>query len=200
MADFENIIKKHVGEDGNIPSSAIGTVISAIKTAVGNEYVEKDRYKAKLTEIDTLKEQVQTAEDSVTTAEKWKKKYEDEKQNFANYKADQEAKATVETKKKAYNDLLKEIGIADKWLSRVIKGVSFDGIELDEKDKIKDADKLKESIKEEWGDCITTEETKGAQPAKPPAHANGDGKTPSRAAEIAAKYHNDLYGSNKKED
>lgn len=198
MADFEAIIKKHVGEDGNIPESAIGTVVSAIKTAVGNEYVEKERYKAKLSEIDTLKEKVETAEDDVATAEKWKKKYEAEKTAYANYKADVEAKATESTKKSAYRSLLKEVGVADKWLDRAMKGVSLD-FELDNDGKIKDADKLTENIKAEWGDCISTEAETGAETANPPANKAGAEKTPSRAAQIAEKYHNDLYG-NIKED
>ena len=198
MADFEAIIKKHVGEDGNIPESAIGTVVSAIKNAVGNEYVEKERYKTKLSEIDSLKEQVQTAEDNVTTAEKWKKKYEEEKTAFANYKSDIEAKATETSKKDAYRSLLKEVGVADKWLDRAMKGVSLD-FELDSDGKIKDADKLTETIKTEWGDCISTEQEKGADTAKPPVNKAGAEKTPSRAAQIAAKYHSDLYGDNKED-
>ena len=200
MADFEAIFKKHVDESGNIPESAIETVIKAIRTAVGNEFIERNRYNAKLTEIDKLKEQVQNAEDNVTTAEKWKKKFEEESKKFSEYKAEQDAKATESAKKKAYNDLLKEVGVADKWLTRASRGVSFAEIELDDSGKIKDADKLKETIKTEWGDCIVTEETKGAETATPPENNGKEGaKGPSRAAQIAAKYHSDLYGSAKEE-
>ena len=198
MADFSSIIKKHAGEDGNIPASAFETMVTAIKTAVGDEYVSKERYKAKLGEIDLLKEKLQTAEDSVTTAEKWKTKYEEEAKKYSDYKAEIDAKETEATKRKAYNDLLKEVGISDKWLTRATKGVSFSDLELDKEGKIKDADKLKELIKSEWGDCIVTEETKGASTSTPPANGGKDGaKGPSRAAQIAAQYHNDLYGSAK---
>ena len=79
MADFESIIKKHAAEDGSIPAESIAKLEKAIATAVGNEFVEKSRYKAKLEEIDTLKGEKQTAEDSATTAGKWKEKYEDRK-------------------------------------------------------------------------------------------------------------------------
>ena len=59
---------------------------------------------------------------------------------------------------------------------------------------------MKETIKTEWGDCIVTEGTKGAETATPPANGGREGgKGPSRAAEIAAKYHSDLYGSMKEE-
>ena len=46
MADFEGIVKKHVDEAGNIFASAINALVSAIKNAVGNEFVDKERYKA----------------------------------------------------------------------------------------------------------------------------------------------------------
>ena len=200
MADFESIIKKHVDEDGNIPSSAIETLTSAIRTTVGNEFVSKEQYKKKIVEIDNLKEKVQTAEDSVTTAEKWKKKYEDEVSKFEDYKKEQAAKSTRESKSKAYNELLKEVGIADKWLGRATKGVSFDELELDEDGKFKNADKLKESIKAEWGDCIVSEGSEGAKTPTPPANNGREGgKGPSRAAQIAQQYHDDLYGKLKED-
>ena len=43
MADFENIVKTHAAEDGNIPATAIPALVTAIKTAVGNEFVDKER-------------------------------------------------------------------------------------------------------------------------------------------------------------
>lgn len=201
MANFEQIIKKHVGEDGNIPGSAIDDIVTAVKNAVGGEYVDKKRYENKLTEIDALKEKLQTAEDSVTVAEKYKQKYETEKQKFADFRNEQDKKATRESKKTAYTDLLKEIGIADKWINRATKGVAFDDLELDEEGKIKDAEKLTETIKSEWGDCIATEGTKGADTATPPNNDGREGaKGPSRAAQIANKYRADLYGVENKED
>ena len=200
MADFEQIIKEHVGEDGNIPSSAISSIVSGIKKAVGEEFVSKERYTKKLSEIETLKEEKNKAEDEVAKVDTYKKKYEDEKKAFEDYKAEQDAKASRESKQKAYTELLKEIGIADKWLGRATKGVDFDGLELDKDGKIKDADKLKETINSEWGDCIVTEDTKGAETSTPPANNGHEGgKGPSRAARIAQKYHSDLYGANKED-
>ena len=46
----------------------------------------------------------------------------------------------------------------------------LDKIELDEDGKIKDVDKLKESIKKEWADFIVAEGQKGANTATPPAN------------------------------
>ena len=49
----------------------------------------------------------------------------------------------------------------------------MDGVELDDKGGVKDADKLAESIKNEWADFIVTTETRGANTANPPANNSG---------------------------
>ena len=205
MADFEAIIKKHANVDGIIPADSFGAVASDIKKAVGSEFVTKDRYQTKLSEIESLKEKVQDAEDKSVAAEnqqkELEKRLESETKAFEDYKAEQNAKETRASKERAYSELLKEVGIAEKWLGRASKGVAFDDLELDKDGKIKDADKLKESIKTEWGDCIATEGTQGANTATPPANGGHEGgKGPSRAAKIAEKYHADLYGAPNKED
>ena len=169
MADFESIIKNHVNDEGNIPSSAINAIVTAIKTAVGNEFVDKERYKAKLTEIDTLKEQQQTAEDNATTANKWKTKYEALKEDFDTYKTEQAQKETHSAKTNVYRELLKEAGVSEKRIEAILKVSDIDGIELGEDGKAKDADKLTKSIKTEWADFIPTISTQGAQTATPPA-------------------------------
>ena len=170
MADFESIVRNHVGEDGNIPSEAIAKLVKAISTAVGNEFVEKSRYKAKLEEIDALTEEKQTAQDSATTAEKWKTKYQALKDDFDTYKTEQIKKETHAAKEKAYRDLLKQAGVSEKRLESVLRVSDVDGVELDDKGGVKDADKLAESIKNEWADFIVTTETRGANTANPPAN------------------------------
>lgn len=185
MADFEGIIKTHVGEDGNIPATAIATMVTAIKTAVGNEYVEKERYKAKLTEIDSLKEQQQTAEDNATTAEKWKDKYSDLKKEFESYKSDQKAKEVLTAKQKAYTDILKDAGItSDKAISKVLKYTDFKAIELDEEGKVKDANDQMKAVKEEWPELISKTTTSGADVSHPPANGGIPRKTKEEIMQI----------------
>ena len=164
MADFESIVRNHVGEDGNIPSEAIAKLVKAISTAVGNEFVEKSRYK-------------QTAQDSATTAEKWKTKYQALKDDFDAYKTEQTKKESHAAKEKAYRALLQEAGVSEKRLDSVLKVSDIDSVELDEKGTIKGADKLTESIKSEWADFITTTETRGANTSNPPANNNGSAMT-----------------------
>lgn len=172
MADFENIVKTHAGEDGSIPAEAIGKLVKAISTAVGNEFVEKTRYKAKLEEIDTLKSEKQTAEDSATTAEKWKTKYQALKDDFEGYKNEQTKKEDRSVKEKAYRELLRQAGVSEKRIGAVLRVSDVDGVELDENGAIKGADKLTASIRSEWADFIQTTATQGAKTATPPANSD----------------------------
>lgn len=167
MADFESIIKNHVNDEGNIPSSAINAIVTAIKTAVGNEFVDKERYKAKLTEIDTYREQLQTAEDNATTANKWKTKYDALKEDFDTYKTEQAQKETHSAKSKAYRELLKAAGVSEKRIEAILKVSDIDSIELGDDGKAKEADKLTENIKNEWADFITTTTETGSNTPTP---------------------------------
>ena len=202
MADFENIIKNHTGEDGSIPADAIAKLVKAISTTVGNEFVDKSRYKAKLDEIDELQGKLQTAEDSVTTAEKWKGKYESAKQDLANLKADQAKKDTRTAKETAYRALLKEAGVSEKRIEAVLKVSDVDGVELTDKGEIKGAEKLSASIKEEWADFIETTEVRGAVTPTPPANTGGhtmtveeiDKITDTEARQKAMFELSDLFG------
>ena len=188
MADFENIIKNHTGEDGSIPAEAIAKLTKAISTAVGNEFVEKTRYKAKLEEIDTLKGEKQTAEDNATTAGKWKTKYDALKDEFDTFKGEQAKKESHAAKEKAYRALLKEAGVSEKRIETVLKVSDIDSVELDEKGAIKDAAKLTESVKTEWADFITTQKTKGADVSNPPANNPSEPEVSSLADALRAKY------------
>lgn len=200
MADFEGIIRKHVDNDGNIPTSAINAIVTAIKAAVGNEFVDKERYKAKLSEIETLKEEKQQAEDNATTASKWKDKHDSLKSEFEAYKNSVTAKETKAAKQNAYKAILSEVKMPDKWIERAMKGVDFDSIELDDKGAIKDADKLKDGIKKEWADVIGTTGTQGADVGNPPSSNPVGNPVNPRAAELAKQFFATRYGEVKSEE
>lgn len=131
--------------------------------------------------------------------------YKDLKREFDNLKKTQAEKEALRAKEKAYRAALKEVNISEKRMDTVVKAAHADGIidglELDEKGGIKDANKLKESIKTDWADFIVTTTTQGANVPHPPATVSGnaESKANPKAALIAAAYHNNLYGEIKKE-
>lgn len=108
----------------------------------------------------------------------YKEKYEKEHKAFEDFKTEQTAKDTRNTKEKAYRELLKSLNVSDKRIDSIIKVTDFDKIELDG-DKLKDAETHSNNIKTEWADFIVTTQTGGANTHNPPA--NNDGKTLTKA-------------------
>lgn len=172
MADFESIVKSYVNAEGFIPADAIAKLTKAISTTVGNEFVDKERYKSKLTEIDTLKSEKQTAEDNATTAGKWKEDYESLKQQFDQYKADQQNKEISVARGNAAKEILKAAGLSGKALEMAAALYKKDALELDESGKAKDFDSLVSAAKTEYAEVIP----KGSSYA-PPAGENAGQKT-----------------------
>lgn len=166
MADFESIIKGFVSADGSIPSDAIANVCRAIATAVGNEFVDKARYRAKLDEIEALKTDKQTALDDLATAEKWKTKYDDLKSDYDGYKTAQGAKEAHAAKESAFRALLRDVGISEKRMNAVVRVSDIDALELDG-DSVKNADAVKESVRAEWADFIVGTSAAGATTVVP---------------------------------
>jgi hypothetical protein len=192
--DFEALITKHAGEDGNIPAANVGKIISAISSAVGREFVAKERYNAKLEEITQLEQDKAAAEDSATKAGSWEKKYNTLKEQFDTFKTDTEAKAKLNDVKAAYRKLLTDEGIAAKYIDTVIRATSFDGMKLDAEGKLEKVDDLKTAIGKDWADFKASTKTKGADVENPPKDNPGNGANP-RAAELAKKFHERRYGT-----
>ena len=159
---------------------------------------ECDGYKAdaeKLPKVqklyDDLKKEVDDKGD-----DSYKEKYEKEHKDFEDYKKSVDTEKLNAKKVAAYRDLLKKAGIKEKVIDLIVKGTTVDEIELDEKDGIKDADTKLEGIKTEYADYIVTTHDKGEDPETPPDGdgGQGGGAKLSRAAQIAQKHNERLYG------
>ncbi len=119
-------------------------------------------------ELDDLKKQ--NAKDAKAREGK---DYDALKKEYDDYKADVQAKETRAAKENALRDVLKDLNISDKGVSLVLKYQNLDGIELEEDGKIKGADDLRKSLKEDWGDYIVKTEKKGADTSTPPGAGGG---------------------------
>lgn len=186
MADFDKIIRKHANDEGNIPADSIPAVVQAVQKAVGEGFVTLDRYNTKKTLADELQEKLDAAGES-------EEKYNKLKTEYDAYKNEQEAKALRTEKENAYKEMLKNIGIPEKRIPVILKTVNFD--ELDFKDgKFDKADDIEKTAKEEWADFIVTAKETGVDSAKPPENNGGKENKPSRAAELAKRYQEQMYG------
>ena len=102
----------------------------------------------------------------------WKDKHDKVKKEFDDYKREQMQKETKSAKETAYRELLKSAGISEKRIDSVLKVTDLSTVELED-GKIKNADDLKKSIKEEWADFVVTTKQKGADTKDPPANNGG---------------------------
>jgi len=127
----------------------------------------------------------------------WKVKFDALKEEFEGYKTEEQKKATKAAKETAFRALLKETGVADKRIAAVVKVSDIEGIELDEGGKIKDADKIKDNIKSEWADFITTESTKGANTATPPQNNGAPENDDDSAVNKIIAQRASMYGAQK---
>lgn len=105
--------------------------------------------------------------------EDWKGKYDAEKAAHDKTKSDYAAKETAAKVKGAYRAMLKEAGVADKYLDTVIRATDMSGMKLDKDGKLEGAEDLSKSAKTEWADFIQTTTTKGVTVATPPKGSSG---------------------------
>lgn len=181
-----------------IEEEKIEEIITAHTDVTDALKADRDKYKAdaeKLPSVqklyDDLKKEVDEKGD-----DSYKEKYEKEHKDFEDYKASIDAEKLNTKKVAAYKALLKKAGIKDKIIDLIVKGTSMDSVELDENGEIKEADTKVEDIKKEYADYIVTTREEGENPETPPDGNGGGGGANhlSRAAQIAQKHNERLYG------
>ena len=166
------------------------SVTSALKDQV-REYKESaEKLPAVQKELDDLKTDVESHD--------WKGKYEKEHEEYEKYKNDVVAKETKNKLEAAYSKLLAECKVGEKHVDSILRVTDFKDMKLKEDGTFENADALKEKISADWSGFITTEGKKGADVETPPAgDGNPDGGTTGRAAQLAAKYRESMYGKAK---
>lgn len=169
-----------------IEADKVDEIITAHTEVTDNLKAERDKYKEDAEKLPNVQAELDKLKAAADKGEKdpYKVKYEALKEEFEAYKTAIETKATTAKKEATYRQLLKECGIAEKRIDAVLRVSDIDSLEFDDEGKVKDGDKLKESIKTEWSDFIQTAGAKGASTATPPTNA-GD-KTTMTKADIRA--------------
>lgn len=140
-----------------IEDEKIDQIIEAHSDTVDALKEERDKYKVEAEKMPGIQKELDELKEAAEKNEgknPYKVKYDALKEEFETFKADTEKKAAKAVKEDAYRALLKESGILEKHIDKVLKVSDLDSIELDKNGAIKDADKLRESIKKEWDDFI----------------------------------------------
>ena len=136
-------------------------------------------------ERDTFKKDAETLADvkkeldalKANTGDDFKAKWEKEKQDFADYKAEVEKEKTLEAKRAVLREIAKDAGLSEAGIAKAVKYHDFDKMELDDKGAAKDKATILKGLKEEWADYIQTTETRGANTATPPTTSGTGRKT-----------------------
>lgn len=178
----------------NVPDEAIDAIVEAHSDAINDIKAERDKYAeqakqiaALTTERDTLKQQLAEAKKSVGDAQKIQ-------EAFDAYKQQVETEKKTATLTTAAKKLLTSKGMQEKLADLVMAKRGLDGIELDDKGAIKDGDKLIDALKGEYGDLFSTQQQQGTPTTTPPSGGNATHGS-GRAAALAAKYAQDMYGA-----
>lgn len=184
-----------------IDADKIDEIITAHTETVNALKEERDSYKADAEKLPDVQKNLDKANAKVADLEseegkdKWKVKYDALKEEYADYKAGVDKEKTTQRKTDVYRKLLQETGVSEKRIDAVLKVTDLSAIEFDEDGKLKDKDKLVDDIKEEWADFIVTKSEQGAKTETPPSgNGAGDTHTPSRAAQVAQRRYEQLYG------
>lgn len=165
------------GVDGDHMDAAVQAIIDGHTATVDSLKEERDGYKKDAAELPNLQKELQELKKTNDGSDSYKEKYDALQKEFDDYKSAQTEKEMTEQKRTAYSDLLKESGVDAKRINTILKVADFDGMELNKDGKLKDAEKLKDSIKSEWADFIVSEGKTGAEVKNPPAGKGGGNMT-----------------------
>lgn len=127
-------------------------------------------------ETDALRDELDTEKNARVAAEKERDAANSGKQTaeqaLTDYKDQQTKKDAHAAKESKFREQLKAAGVLEKYFDRIVRlsGKDIDKMELDSKGNVKNADKLAESLKNDWSDYVGSTTTKGAQVDNPPAN------------------------------
>lgn len=151
---------------GDAHTDEIENAIVALHIGVVDQIKdERDTYKAEAEKARDLQSQLE----KLKGGEDFRAKFEQEHKDFEDYKA-KIARQDEETKvKAAFRDLLSECKISEKRMDAICKVTDFGSMRLDKDGNLIDADKLRETIKKDWGEFITETHERGVNVETPPA-------------------------------
>lgn len=140
----------------------------AINGELHKEFIPKAQYNKKVVELQELKEKSDDLGAVNTQLETLKQQLQSKEEEFANYKKDIEKTQKQSEKINIIKEQLKNDGIKNnKLIDLLIKEVEVDNVEIEE-GRIKDWDNIGMSLKENYSDFYTTTEIKGNEPTNPP--------------------------------
>lgn len=182
-----------------IEEEKIGEIINAHAETVNGLKAEAEKYRGDAEKLQDVQKQLDEANAKLKAADSdgYKAKYEAEKAAHDKLKTDTANEKAHNAKETALREALKAAGYSDAGIKKIVKYGGFtDSVVLDESGKLKDSEKLLESVAAEWSEYKGTLKTESANPANPPESAPEKkvSADATEAAKIFAELHAAQYG------
>lgn len=154
----------------------VDTIIEAHTDTVDGLKADVSKYKADAEKLPGVQKQLDDLKAAGDGG--YKEKYEKERSDFEAFKSDITAKETKAAKEKAVRAYFESKNITGANLDLAMRGCGEEmaALEMDG-DKIKDTKSLDALLTGTYKGLISTTQTKGANPATPPANTDGSGVT-----------------------
>lgn len=182
----------------NLTDEQISAVIEEHTNVTDALKADRDKYKEEAEKLPTVQKELNDLKKDVADND-WKGKYDKEHDEFEKYKTDIVTKEKQAQVKTAYTKLLSDCKVGEKYIDSIIKVTSLADLKLNDKGEFENAEDLKKKIETDWSGFIVSKETRGAGVETPPDNNNNNGGGSGRAAQLANKYYENLYGKVKEE-
>lgn len=157
-------LKRSFLESMGLTEAQISAIMDEHTAVTDRMKKEIDQYKADAEKLP----QVQKELDALKGGEDYAAKYAKEHQDFEDYKAQVARDADAAKIRAEYRKLLTEEKVSEKRLDAICKVTDFSAMQLDKDGSLKNADALREAIKTDWGEFITTTAERGVNVENPP--------------------------------
>ncbi len=168
-------ILSEAGIETSHMSDAVEKIIDGHVSSVNALREEISTYKADAAKLPGIQKELDELKAKVEADAKERKgkDFDALKAEYDQYKADVEAREKKAATEARFSELLKDIGVTETGVAKILKWQGVQGVELGEDGKISNAKDLRKAIKEDWPEYIATERTQGASTPAPPANTGG---------------------------
>lgn len=119
--------------------------------------------------VPSLEKQIEELKAAQPT-EDWEAKFNALKNEYEDFRAKVDNERATQEKSRLYRAMLREVGVDEKRFNSIMKLTDLSEIKVED-GKIEDAESVKKSIADEWGDFIVQKSVHGAPVDDPPANA-----------------------------
>ena len=166
-------ITKKFLQSMEIPDDKIELIFDEYANVIAGITADRDKYKEQADKLASVEKELVKAQAKAEELETVSEQLKKVRAEYADYKAGVDADKVKAVKEKAYRQLLQETGISEKAIDKIIKVTDLSGVEVDDKNNVKDKTEIIKNIKTEWSDFIITQTERGADVANPPSNIGG---------------------------